>query len=51
MAGRGFNVNFKVPELKAVLKNMDKYDARTTVKIENVIQDSTKAIKKGIPGK
>jgi hypothetical protein len=39
MAGRGFYVNFKVPELEAAVKNIGKYDAKTALKIENQIQN------------
>ena len=48
MAGRGFYVNFKIPELDKAIKNLSKYDTRTTVEIENVIQGSTKAIRGGV---
>lgn len=47
MAGRGFYVNFKVPEIEQVLRNMSKYDAKTALKVEGVVHDSTKAIKNG----
>ena len=45
---RGFQVRFDCPELRNVLANMDRYNARQAVKIENAVQASTKAIKKGI---
>jgi HK97 gp10 family phage protein len=48
MAGRGFYVNFKVPELEAAIKNISKYDARTRIKMESVIRSSTKSIKSGV---
>lgn len=44
---RGFKVNFSCPELKNALRNIDKYDNQTTVKIENAISKSTLAIGKG----
>ena len=48
MAGRGFYVNFKVPELSAVVNNIHRYSTATAVRVENVIQGSTKAIRKGV---
>jgi hypothetical protein len=48
MAGRGFYVNFKVPELDAAVKNIGKYDAKTALKIENQIQESTRNIRRGV---
>lgn len=45
---RGFRVRFDCPELRNVLANMDRYNTRQAVKIENAVQSSTKAIKKGI---
>jgi HK97 gp10 family phage protein len=48
MAGRGFYVNFKVPELDVVLNNLDKYDGKTALKIENQIQESTRNIRRGV---
>ncbi|GEM_PF-5573255 len=48
MAGRGFYVNFKVPELEAAVKNIGKYDAKTALKIENQIQESTRNIRRGV---
>lgn len=47
MAGRGFYINFKVPELQTVLNNMHKYDTKTAVKIEEAVQTSTRAIRNG----
>lgn len=44
---RGFYVNFKVPELDQALKNMSKYNGKTALKVEGVVQSSTKAIKNG----
>jgi len=48
MAGRGFYVNFKVPELEAAVKNIGNYDAKTALKIENQIQESTRNIRRGV---
>jgi len=47
MAGRGFYINFRVPELDAVLNNISRYDARTAARIEEVVRKSTLAIKRG----
>lgn len=48
MAGRGFYVNFKVPELQQAIKNIGRYDAKTAMRIESQIQESTRNIKKGV---
>jgi HK97 gp10 family phage protein len=48
MAGRGFYVNFKVPELDQAVKDIGKYDAKTALKIENQIQESTRNIRRGV---
>lgn len=48
MAGKGFYINFKVPELQQAIRNISKYDAKTAVKIEDQIQRSTLNIKKGV---
>ena len=48
MAGRGFYINFKVPELQQAVKNISKYDAKTAVKIEDQIQKSTRNIRQGV---
>lgn len=47
MAGRGFYVNFKVPELKQALTDIQKYDTKTAMRIEAAVSSSTKAIGKG----
>lgn len=44
---RGFNVHFDCPELRNVLRNIDRYNARTAVNIENAVSASTKNIAKG----
>lgn len=46
MAGRGFRVNFSCPELQDVLRNMDRYNTRQAVKIEQAVSISTKNIAK-----
>lgn len=46
--GRGFYVNFKVPELEAAMKSLKTYDAKTVLQIERQVSDSTKAIRKGV---
>jgi len=48
MAGRGFYVNFKCPELEQAVKDIGKYDAKTALKIENQIQESTRNIRRGV---
>ena len=48
MAGRGFRVYFDCPELRDVLRNMERYNTRQAVKIENAVKESTKAIRKGV---
>ena len=48
MAGRGFYVNFKVPELETAMKILKTYDAKTVLRIEKQVSDSTKAIRKGV---
>ena len=47
MAGKGFYINFRVPELQNAIKNLSKYDGKTAMKIEEQIRSSTLAIKKG----
>jgi HK97 gp10 family phage protein len=47
MAGPGFRVNFACPELQDVLRNMDRYNTRQAVKIEQAVSTSTKNIAKG----
>lgn len=47
MAGRGFYVNFKVPEIAQALKQIDNYDGKTRLKVEEAVSTSTKAIRKG----
>lgn len=44
---RGFYVNFNTPEIKNVLGNLAKYDAKTALKIEDAVRNSTKAISQG----
>lgn len=55
MAGRGFYVNFKVPELQEAINNIGKYDGKTAQKVETAVNDSTKNISKGskrrVPGR
>lgn len=45
--GRGFRVNFSVPELGETLSKISAYDGRTAQQIENAVQNSTKKIKEG----
>lgn len=47
MAGRGFYINFKVPELQEELAKMNAYDGAAADRVENVISDSTKSIGQG----
>ena len=47
-SGKGFYVNFKVPELEQAVNNIAKYDAKTAMKIENQIQESTRNIRRGV---
>jgi HK97 gp10 family phage protein len=43
----GFQVNFKVPELKDALSKLSAYDSKTAAKIEDAVSTSTKAIARG----
>jgi HK97 gp10 family phage protein len=45
--GRGFQVNFSVPELGEVLQKISAYDGKSRIRIEKAVEDSTKAIKEG----
>lgn len=45
--GRGFRVNFSVPELSEALSKIKAYDGQTAQKIETVVQKSTKNISDG----
>ena len=45
---RPFRVNLDCPELREVLRNMDRYNTRTAVKIEQAIQTSTRNIATGV---
>lgn len=47
MAGRGFSVNFKCPELQNVLQNIEKYNTKQAVKVEEAVKSSTKVIGAG----
>lgn len=47
MAGRGFYVNFKVPEIERTLQQISTYDGKTRLKVEEAVQSSTKAIRNG----
>ena len=45
---RGFRVNFSVPELGQALNQINAYDSRSRLGIENAVQGSTKAIATGM---
>lgn len=45
--GRGFYVKFDVPEIQNTLNQVSSYKGKTLSKIENAVQRSTKAIRKG----
>ena len=45
---RGFRVNFSVPELGQALDQINKYDGKSRMGIENAVQNSTKAIGTGM---
>ncbi|MPM69780.1 hypothetical protein SDC9_116728 [bioreactor metagenome] len=45
--GRGFRVNFSVPELQIALNQLSAYDGKTAAKIEDAVSRSTKNISKG----
>jgi HK97 gp10 family phage protein len=45
--GRGFQINYKVPEIQQALNNISAYDGKTRLKIEEAISQSTKAIAAG----
>lgn len=47
MAGRGFYVNFRVPEIHQAIAQIGAYNGKARRKIENAVSQSTKAIKKG----
>jgi phage gpG-like protein len=47
MSGRGFRVNFSVPELNQAVKQISAYDSRTAQRVENQVQKSTKNIGNG----
>jgi hypothetical protein len=47
MAGKGFYIDFKVPELQRAINNLSRYDGKTAMKIEEQIRVSTLAIKRG----
>lgn len=44
---RGFHVNFSCPELQGVLQNIERYNTRQAVKVEQAVSTSTKNIAKG----
>lgn len=48
MAGKGFYINYKVPEVQSVLNNMSRYDARTTARLKDVTKRSGENIKRGM---
>lgn len=45
--GRGFQITFKVPEIKATLDQLNAYNGKERLRVENVIQSSTKNIARG----
>ena len=47
MSGKGFRVNFSVPELSQTISQIDAYDGRTAAKVEKAVQTSTKNIGAG----
>jgi len=47
MAGKNFYVNFELRGWDRAIKEINKYDTRTAMKIEDAISKSTKAIRKG----
>ena len=48
MAGRGFYVNFKVPEIQKTLSQISAYDGKARIRVEEAVQKSTKAIRAGM---
>ncbi|MBP2638439.1 MAG: hypothetical protein H6Q72_4346 [Firmicutes bacterium] len=45
--GRGFRINFSVPELKTAMANISAYDGRTAGKIEDAVKKATVNVSKG----
>jgi HK97 gp10 family phage protein len=45
--GRGFQINFSVPELGEAIRKVGAYDTKTAQKIENQVNKSTKNIANG----
>lgn len=45
--GRGFQINFSVPELSEAINKIGSYDGKTALKIENQVQTSGKNIRGG----
>lgn len=45
--GRGFRVNFSVPELQTATQNLSAYDGRIAGKIEDAVSTATKNISTG----
>jgi pectin methylesterase-like acyl-CoA thioesterase len=45
--GRGFQVNFSVPELSEAIAQIGAYDGRTAAKVEKAVQTATKNIGAG----
>jgi HK97 gp10 family phage protein len=45
--GRGFQINFSVPELGETIRQIGAYDTRTAQKVENQVETSTKNIANG----